>query len=196
VLSAGVLRMTLAAVPWSDVAAKLRPFVAGRVADADVDDVLQDVLLRIHCGLGDLADDQRLVAWMYRVARSAISEHGRRRARHPIAESREIAAPVDDVEDRAAASALAACLTAFVARLSSPYREAVMLVELEGLTARYAGELAGVSVSGMKSRVQRGRAQLRDMLDHCCAIALDVRGRVTDAVPRRGQCCPPTGKPT
>ncbi|HEX4452357.1 MAG TPA: sigma-70 family RNA polymerase sigma factor [Kofleriaceae bacterium] len=182
--------MTLAAVPWSDVAAQLRPFVAGRVANADVDDVLQDVLLRIHRGLGDLADDQRFTAWMYRVARSAIGEHGRARARHPVAEQRE--EPVSyDGDDRAAAAALAACLTGFVARLPSPYREAVTLVELEGLTAREAAELAGVSISGMKSRVQRGRAQLRNMLDACCAIALDIRRKVTDVVPRGSRCCPP-----
>jgi RNA polymerase sigma-70 factor, ECF subfamily len=183
--------MTLAAVPWSDVAAKLRPFVAGRVANADVDDVLQDVLLRIHRGLGDLADDQRFAAWMYRVARSAIGEHGRARARHPVVQPREEPVSYDD-DDRSAAAALAACLTVFVARLHSPYREAVTLVELEGLTAREAAELAGVSISGMKSRVQRGRAQLRDMLDDCCAIALDSRGKVTDIEPRGSGCCAST----
>jgi RNA polymerase sigma-70 factor, ECF subfamily len=41
------------------------------------------------------------------------------------------------------------------------YREAITLVELEGLTAREAAEMVGVSISKMKSRVQRGRAQLR-----------------------------------
>jgi RNA polymerase sigma-70 factor (ECF subfamily) len=125
---------------------------------------------------------------MYQVARSAIADHGRTRARHPVAEPHEL--PADDADDdRIAATALAACLSVFVARLPSPYREAVTLVELEGMTGRDAAEMAGVSVSGMKSRVQRGRAQLREMLDDCCAIALDVRGKVTDVVPRRGVCC-------
>jgi RNA polymerase sigma-70 factor (ECF subfamily) len=79
-----------------------------------------------------------------------------------------------------------------VARLPSPYREAVTLVELEGLTAREAAEMVGISVSGMKSRVQRGRAQLREMLDACCEIALDARGKVVEFTPRvPGQpCCP------
>jgi hypothetical protein len=47
----------------------------------------------------------------------------------------------------------AACVSLFVAQLPSPYREAVTLVELEGLTAREAAEMVGVSISGMKSRV-------------------------------------------
>jgi RNA polymerase sigma-70 factor (ECF subfamily) len=75
-----------------------------------------------------------------------------------------------------------------VARLPSPYREAVTLVELEGLTVREAAEMAGVSVSGMKSRVQRGRAQLRQLFDECCEIALDARGKVIDYAPRPRPC--------
>jgi RNA polymerase sigma-70 factor (ECF subfamily) len=49
---------------------------------------------------------------------------------------------------------------------------------------REAAEMVGVSVSGMKSRVQRGRAQLRQMFDECCEIALDARGKVIDYTPR------------
>jgi hypothetical protein len=75
-----------------------------------------------------------------------------------------------------------------VARLSSPYREAVTLVELEGLTAKAAAALAGISVSGMKSRVQRGRAQLRALFEECCDIAVDARGKVVDVVPRPCGC--------
>jgi RNA polymerase sigma-70 factor, ECF subfamily len=76
----------------------------------------------------------------------------------------------------------------FVARLPPPYREAVTLVELEGLTARAAADIVGISVSGMKSRVQRGRAQLRRMFEACCEIALDARGKVTDFAPRPQPC--------
>lgn len=79
-------------------------------------------------------------------------------------------------------------MSLFVARLPSPYREAVSLVELDGLTTREAADRAGISVSGMKSRVQRGREQLRTLLDDCCEIALDARGKVTDVSPRAGPC--------
>ncbi len=183
--------MTESAVPWTDVAAKLRPFVARRVDASDVDDVLQDVLLRMHRGLCAIADDERFTAWMFAIARNAIAEHGRARSRHPVAEAPELPASDDD-DDRVASRALAACLTVFVARLPSPYREAVTLVELEGLTTREAAEATRISVSGMKSRVQRGRAQLREMLEQCCAIAVDVRGKVTDVVPKpQAPCCAP-----
>jgi len=40
----------------------------------------------------------------------------------------------------------------------------------------------------MKSRVQRGRDQLRRIFEQCCEIALDARGKPTDFVPRAQPC--------
>jgi RNA polymerase sigma-70 factor, ECF subfamily len=41
-----------------------------------------------------------------------------------------------------------------------------------------------ISVSGVKSRVQRGRQQLRELFMECCEIALDVRGDVVSCEPK------------
>ena len=71
-----------------------------------------------------------------------------------------------------------------MACLPSPYREAITLTELEGLTQAEAARMVGISVSGMKSRVQRGRARLREMFEACCEIALDGRGAVMQCEPR------------
>ncbi|HMG19916.1 MAG TPA: sigma factor-like helix-turn-helix DNA-binding protein, partial [Kofleriaceae bacterium] len=129
-------------------------------------------------------------SWLFQIARSSVVEHLRVRARHPLpdgpADAELVAEPTDD--DRDAARSLAGCIAMFVARLASPYREAVTLVELEGLTVREAAEMVGISVSGMKSRVQRGRAQLRQMFEDCCEIALDARGKVIDYAPRPRPC--------
>jgi RNA polymerase sigma-70 factor (ECF subfamily) len=184
--------MTVSAVPWSDVAERLRPFVARRVPPSELDDVVQDVLVRMHRGLASVREDDRFAAWMFQIARNAIADAGRRRARAPVTPGGEPEAlPAEmasDDEDREAATALAGCVSLFVARLPSPYREAITLVELEGKTAKEAAELVGISVSGMKSRVQRGRAQLRELFESCCEIAIDARGKVTDFTPRAQPC--------
>lgn len=176
---------------WLDAAARLRPFIARRVPAEDVDDILQDVFVRMQRNLAALRDEDRLGAWLFQIARSAIADHGRARARHPRAAGAPPERPAEpDLDaEREAATALAGCVAAFVARLPSPYREAVTLVELEGLTAREAADLAGISVSGMKSRVQRGRAQLRVLFDTCCQIALDARNKVTAFTPRCDRTC-------
>jgi RNA polymerase sigma-70 factor, ECF subfamily len=144
------------------------------------------VFVRMQRGLANLRDDERMSGWLLQVARSAIADHGRARARHPIADPdaapEPAAEPADD--DRRAFESLVGCVALFVGRLPSPYREAITLVELEQQTIREAAALAGVSVSGMKSRVQRGREKLRALFEDCCAIAVDARGKVTDCEPR------------
>ena len=178
--------MTPSPALWQDVAARLRPFVARQVPATDVEDVLQDVFVRMQRGLGSLREEERFTSWLFQVARSSVAEHVRGKARHPVAAGEvELPAEPREDDDREASRSLSACVSLFVARLPSPYREAVTLVELEGLTAREAAEMVGLSVSGMKSRVQRGRAQLREMFDECCEIALDARGKVTEFAPRR-----------
>ena len=182
--------MTASPAPWQEVATQLRPFLGRRVAASEVDDVLQDVLLRVQRGLPDLRDEERFTSWLFQIARNSIAEHQRTRARHPVmdASARPEAAADPEGDDREAARSLAGCVSIFVARLASPYREAVTLVELEGLTAREAAEMVGTSISGMKSRVQRGRAQLRRLFEDCCEIALDARGKVIDYTPRPRPC--------
>jgi RNA polymerase sigma-70 factor (ECF subfamily) len=131
---------------------------------------------------------------------NVIVDHARAR---PTAngEPADATAAPDDDDEHAAAQDLAGALAFFVAALPSPYREAITLTELEGRTQREAAEMVGVSLSGMKSRVQRGRARLRAMLEACCEIALDVRGRVIACAPRadaevpEGCCCPSNEDP-
>ncbi len=172
---------------WRDLEARLRPFIARRVrAEADVDDVVQDVFLRMQRGLAGLRDEERFGPWVYQVARSAIIDHLRRAARSPVADGAELEEmPLAlEEDDRAVERELAGYVAPFVAMLPSPYREALTLTELEGLTQKQAAAMLGISLSGMKSRVQRGRQHLRTALEDCCHIALDVRGRVVSCAPR------------
>lgn len=90
---------------------------------------------------------------------------------------------------RQAEAELAPCLTAMVGRLAEPYRSAIELTSIQGLTQSDAAKHAGISLSGMKSRVQRGREQLRRMLVDCCVVALDVRGGVADFHRRTANAC-------
>ena len=172
---------------WRDLEAKLRPFIARRVhAEVDVDDVVQDVFLRMQRGLAGLRDEERFGAWVYQVARTAIVDHQRRAVKHRVADGEVLKeeAPEIDENDRAVERELASYVAPFVAMLPSPYREALTLTELEGLTQKEAADMIGISLSGMKSRVRRGRQQLRKALENCCHIALDARGRVISYEPR------------
>lgn len=173
-----------------ELAARLRPFVARRVSPCDTDDVLQEIFLRVQRGLATIRDDERFGAWVYQIARSAIADQRRTRARHPLAGEdppEEVAPAGDEEEGGSAKDVLARAVVPFVAMLPSPYRQAITLTELEGLSQKEAADMLGISLPAMKSRVQRGRARLRQLLDECCVIALDARGRVVECIPRAGR---------
>jgi RNA polymerase sigma-70 factor (ECF subfamily) len=181
---------------WYEFHDQLRAFIARRVDnEADGEDILQTVFLRVHQSLGTLHRADRLASWLYQVTRNAIADYYRapeRRREIPTDFTLEPEADRDGVqgnsetlfdsdEQRAkAVEELSRCLRPMTNRLPAHYRDAISLVELEGLTQRDAAERFGLSVSGMKSRVQRGRQLLKRMLHECCQIHLGSDGRITD----------------
>jgi RNA polymerase sigma-70 factor (ECF subfamily) len=179
---------------WKELEQRLRPYLARRVASrADIDDLLQDIFVRLHQGLGALRDEERFGVWVYRIANSAIIDKARQRARSaPASSSDEVASAVPaEAGDDGLQSDLGECVALFVSRLPSPYREAITLTELEGLTQKQAAEMLGISLSGLKSRVQRGRDKIRNMFEECCQISVDCRGRVIECEPRDLDEVPP-----
>jgi RNA polymerase sigma-70 factor (ECF subfamily) len=174
---------------WREIEARLKPYVARRVPSAaEVDDIVQEILVRIHQGLASLHDGESFGGWVYRIAGRVIADAVRAKARAPIPAKdvgEEPGPATDDETDEADLQLeLGECVALFVARLPSPYREAITLTELQGLTQKDAAEMLGVSLSGMKSRVQRGREKIREMFEECCKISVDCRGRVVDCEAR------------
>jgi RNA polymerase sigma-70 factor (ECF subfamily) len=174
---------------WRRFGAEIRSFVRRRVSDPHrVDDLVADILLRVHRSLGTLDDHDRLAAWLFRIARNAIIDEYRR-----AGDNREVleAAPgerlVNDVGDLTDAESvqreLANCLRPLLEDMFPAYRRALQLTDLDGVTQVGAAEQEGISVSGMKSRVQRARKQLAELLTRCCALRLDARGMPMDYEP-------------
>ncbi|WP_162941673.1 sigma-70 family RNA polymerase sigma factor [Desertimonas flava] len=173
---------------WSETVDRLRAFVASRVADPELaSDITQDVIVRsIASGALDRVDNA--AAWLYRSARNAVIDRYRTRRTHlPID---ELAAwPEQPTENRPndATRELSRCLQPLLAHLSPAARDALERVDVNGETHQHAASDIGVSLSGMKSRVQRARRELRQLLERCCTVALDTTGSITD-YHRTGDC--------
>jgi RNA polymerase sigma-70 factor, ECF subfamily len=145
---------------WEEFHRRLLGFIARRVSDRDsAEDILQDVMLRIHRHAGELEHSAAVGGWIHQIARNAIIDHYRRA---PV--RRERPAGIEPVPDDAPApettpsdprDELARCLVPLLERLPDKYREAVALTELDGVTQAEAAARLGLSTSGMKSRVQR-----------------------------------------
>lgn len=186
---------TLAFGIWEQVHQGLRAFIAKRVSNrADTDDILQEVFLRVHRHEQQLRNSQRMVSWVFQITRNVIIDHYRavQQREIPVGLETGIDKEHDDSSEAVETEAkyeLSNCLRPMINRLSVDYREAITLVELEGLTHQEAAKRLGLSIPGMKSRVRRGRKQLREMLDDCCLIEIDRRRGVSDYQLRQPDSC-------
>jgi len=169
---------------WAEVRAELVRFVRRRVRGPEVaEDLVQTVLERFQRTGPDTVTNPQ--AWLFRSARNAVIDHYRtNRAHEPFEPDTDIIDPgPTGSEPGRAVQELAGCLRPLIARLPDKYREALTLVDLEGRTQRAAAEDQGVSVSAMKSRVQRGRGQLAHLLGQCCDITLTRSGEIDAYMP-------------
>nr|WP_260408558.1 sigma-70 family RNA polymerase sigma factor [Planomonospora venezuelensis] len=171
--------------------ARLVAFVASRLDRPDeAEDIVQEVLIRIGRGAAGLRDTGRLEAWVYQITRNAIIDHRRAAARADRAHARAAfdRGLTSETADPGALTALAGCLAPMLARLPQRDRQAIALVDYDGLTQAEAARRLGLSVPGMKSRVQRARARLRALLLACCQVVTDVRGDVRAVRPSSAPC--------
>jgi RNA polymerase sigma-70 factor, ECF subfamily len=174
---------------WSETLDRLRAFVASRVDDPELAaDITQDVIVR-SIASGALGRVDNAMAWLYRSARNAVIDHYRtRRANAPID---ELAAwPEQDPENRPndATRELSRCLRPLLDHLSPAARDALESVDVDGQTQHRAALDAGLSLSGMKSRVQRARHELKNLLEQCCTVALDATGAIAEYRRNSGGC--------
>jgi RNA polymerase sigma-70 factor (ECF subfamily) len=174
---------------WSAFNSRLERFIRSRVSDSQAaDDLLQDVYIRIHTRVDTLRDEERLQSWVYQVARNVVNDYYRQLK--PLDEITD-AVPAQDADDGATddiTERLAQSVRCMIEVLPDEYREALILTELEGLTQKELADRLGISLSGAKSRVQRGRKMLRELLLQCCHFQFDRRGKVIDYYPRCS-CC-------
>ncbi|MEQ8763083.1 MAG: RNA polymerase sigma factor SigZ [Planctomycetota bacterium] len=174
---------------WRQFGDGLLSFLERRVRDEELaKDLLQETFIRIHRGLDGLRDQGLLRVWVHRIARHVVIDHFR--SARPV-DSLPSDPPMD-VDDENVNGEVAGWLEGLIRLTPEPTRTALWLAEVEGLPQAEVAERQGLSLSGAKSRIQRGRALLEAMLRECCHLELDRRGNVL-AYERRGQCsacCP------
>lgn len=165
---------------WTELRANLHRFIARRTRDeADAEDILQDVFFKIHRGIDRLDNTSRLHSWVYQITRNAIVDHHRRRKPEisldafdafDIAEEKAPEAEIEREE-------ILSCLTPMIDRLPEHYQSALKLADISGIPQTEMATQLNISVSGAKSRVQRARGKMKEMLSDCCQFEFDRFGR-------------------
>ncbi len=175
---------------WEAYCCRLKAFLRSRVADeAEAEDLLQEVFLRVHRHLCCLPQPEKMDSWIYQIARNLVIDAYRKH--HESTELPEELPAEDAFPEEDPQTELSLSIKDLVMELPSPYREAPLLTEYEGISQVELARKLKLSVSAAKSRVQRARDKLRDMLLACCHISLDRRGHILDYY-ERCCCCNPS----
>ncbi|HEY1406812.1 MAG TPA: RNA polymerase sigma factor SigZ [Spirochaetota bacterium] len=180
---------------WNNFSEQLRKFIIRSVTDQMLaDDILQEVFLKIHARIDSLKDDSKIRSWVYQIARNTIIDCIRQKSRERTIyvdfpdQIESIAAPETSSDDGPARE-IAEGLKGMIEALPDIYAQALLLVEFEGVSQAELAERLGISFSGAKSRVQRGRQMLRDGLMNCCHFEFDRYGTIIDVYPVCCCCC-------
>jgi RNA polymerase sigma-70 factor, ECF subfamily len=191
---------------WESFRERLKHFVLKRVPDTDAaEDLLQEVFVKVHARLHTLQNEEKLEAWLFQITRNVITEHYRKRPKEgiPIGAMMEdetvsvLVAEEPEDEENEAEQLIHSCLLPMMETLSPADQEALRLTEYEKISQKEMSERLNISFSGAKSRVQRARERLKDVLLECCHLEFDRRGNILDYALRSDDCqfcCPDPSK--
>lgn len=146
--------------------------------DADAEDVTQDVLLQVVRKLHTFRGDAELTTWLHRVTVNAALSHRAKRARR---DEREHADALDTVLDNGHPGGSVKpwslqpdqavldretqdLIEKAIADLPEIYRDVYVLADVEGLSNPDIGDMLGLSVAAVKSRLHRARMLMRSAL--------------------------------
>ncbi len=150
---------------WSTYNKNLFRYIKNRVLVSDAEDILQDVFIKINSSLKSLSDNQKIESWLYRITKNTIIDYYRKKKEYsPLPDWLENMSEEAGQND----NELLACLDPMIINLPEKYKRAIQISELDGKSQQELARIENNSLSGAKSRVQRGRQMLKEMFIECC----------------------------
>ena len=148
---------------WIEFGDRLRRFIYSKVSDRDiVNDIIQDVFYKIHSNIHNLENNSKLTSWLFQIARNSIIDYFREEKK--AMELLKNMGQEDAYVKKTSTEILKYCMTFFLSRLPKKYEEAIIYTEFEGHSQVELAKKEGISVSAAKSRVQRAKKQLREVV--------------------------------
>ena len=168
---------------WNEFSGQIRSYLLGKVnRKDDADDLLQDIFIKIHNNLGELKDEKKLAPWIHQIVRNSLTDYYRKK-RLDTSEYNEdaITSDIDETDDEIFSACVANCINVFINRLPERYKVPLELSDIKGLKQKDIAKQMGLSYSGLKSRVQRGREMMKDMFIDCSCYIHQSDGQfITD----------------
>lgn len=171
---------------WESFHKELKVFVGKKVGyTADVDDILQDVFMKITLNTHRVNQAKNLRQYIYGIVKNTTVDYLRKQQKQRVEIAQE-AVWMEKEGNCLNVIIAGCCVQPFIDQLPEKYREALLLVEFENIPQKELAAKLNISYSGAKSRVQRGREQLKQLIENCCTFESDAYGNLI--VGKNGNC--------
>ena len=171
---------------WAEYQQALKRFLLSKISDPDeVEDILQEVLIKTHENLSSVRDTSSIKSWLFQVTNRAAMDYYRSKSKSDNIDEKDL---WFDAEMKNIQQELSKCITPFISALPEEHADILLAVELHGESQKEYAEKLGITYSTFKSRVQKSRQMLRKIFDDCCHYSIDRQGNLIDYVPKNGQC--------
>lgn len=166
---------------WTTFHEELRRFIFSKVKDSDIsNDILQDVFLKVQTNIHTLKDDSKLTSWVYQITRNTVTDHFRKTVSNIELNNIDIA---EHEDDEPLYQSLSKCINNKINLLPDKYRQAIILTSFEHYSQLALAEKLNISYSGAKTRVQRAREMLKDLIADCKNVEIDEKGNLISYQP-------------
>ncbi|MHC4912193.1 MAG: RNA polymerase sigma factor [Planctomycetota bacterium] len=172
---------------------KIRHYLERMVGKDEVEDLTQEVFIKVDKGLERFKGKSSLSTWIYRIATNSALDKLRSRSFRQD-EQKVSLNGADDVqredesicleekslsaEREAIRKEMNECIREFVDRLPEDYRTVIILSELKDLKNQEIAEILGVSLDAVKIRLHRARARLKAEFEAGCTFYHDDQGEL------------------
>ncbi len=178
---------------WHEYRSRLLRFVRSRVYnDALAEDLVHDALAKAWLHRDSLKTDEAVIPWLFQITMNTIRDSARKSSKVPPAISEDVGELEEFIageEPSATRKDFTQCMMTMINDLPDEQRDTLIKSEIDGKPMREIAEELGLSVSAVKSRVQRSRAKLRDAIMECCKLEVNERGQITNADEHDCTCC-------
>lgn len=168
--------------PLGQIAEELSPslqrYLGRYTGDPDLaEDLLQETLIRIACGLPTFQGRAQLKTWAFTIATRVAADHFRQPGNRvrivDVAEAPEVPDSGPSVEQQLVVDEMNVCVRQVIDSLPEDYRAALVLHDLEGMTAAQTAEISDCSLPTAKIRIHRARQRLEEALRRECEFYRD-----------------------
>jgi len=154
---------------WQDFHKKLLRFITYKIKDKQIaEDILQEVFIKVHKNITKISNVERIDSWLFKICHNVLIDYYRQNKLTNVDDAFDLANIKSSVMNDIEQKQLSSCLQLLIQDLPEKYRDIILENELQQQKQLVIAQKHQLTLSAVKSRIKRGRHQLKEKLRACC----------------------------